>query len=122
MLKNYKSENVLASRVRITNPPHHNAMLPVCPLTLHGPIPKGHKNSQLPSMAVSFSPCLRYLGVGSEDKQAYLYDMRQGVVAHKVGRGAVTEAVTGVAWNPLHPQMALSCLDGKVHFFSDGSS
>ncbi|GLI68282.1 hypothetical protein VaNZ11_012640 [Volvox africanus] len=82
----------------------------------------GHKNSQLSSVSVSFSPCLRYLGVGSEDKQAYLYDLRQGVVAFKVGRGVVGEAVTGVAFSPLHPQMALACLDGKVHFFSDGSS
>ncbi|GLC47410.1 hypothetical protein PLESTB_001960900 [Pleodorina starrii] len=82
----------------------------------------GHKNSQLPSLAVSFSPCLRFLGVGSEDKQAYLYDIRQGVVGHKVGRGAAGEAVSGVAFNPLHPQMALACLDGKVHFFSDGGA
>ncbi|KAG2454671.1 hypothetical protein HYH02_000510 [Chlamydomonas schloesseri] len=81
----------------------------------------GHKNSQLPAMGVSFSPCLRYLGVGSEDKQAYLYDLRQGVVAHKVGRGVVSDTVTGVAFNPLHPQMVLSCLDGKIAFFSDGS-
>ncbi|GFR52879.1 hypothetical protein Agub_g15511, partial [Astrephomene gubernaculifera] len=81
----------------------------------------GHKNSQLP-ISVSFSPCLRYLGVGSEDKQAYLYDVRQGVVAHKVGRGVVADAVTGVAWSPLHPQMALAGLDGRVAFFSDGGA
>ncbi|KAG2486748.1 hypothetical protein HYH03_014550, partial [Edaphochlamys debaryana] len=80
----------------------------------------GHKNSQLPSLAVSFSPCLRFLGAGSEDKQAYLYDIRQGVVAHKVGRGSVSDAVTGVAFSPLYPQMALACLDGKVHFYADG--
>ncbi|PNW86908.1 hypothetical protein CHLRE_02g100800v5 [Chlamydomonas reinhardtii] len=82
----------------------------------------GHKNSQLPAMGVAFSPCLRYLGVGSEDKQAVLYDLRQGVVAHKVGRGVVSDAVTAVAFNPLHPQMALACLDGKIAFFSDGAA
>ncbi len=40
------------------------------------PSPAGHKNSQLP-ICVSFSPCLRHLGCGSEDKVAYLYDIRQ---------------------------------------------
>ncbi|KXZ44757.1 hypothetical protein GPECTOR_62g872 [Gonium pectorale] len=81
----------------------------------------GHKNSQLPGIGVAFSPCLRYLGVGSEDKQAYLYDLRQGVLAHKVGRGVLGDAVTGVAFNPLHPQLALATLDGRVAFFNDGS-
>ncbi len=49
---------------------------------------------------------------------AYLYDMRQGVVAQRL-RGSHGDAVTGVAWNPLHPQLATACLDGRVQFFSD---
>ena len=68
-------------------------------------------------MGLSFSPCLRYLATGSEDKVCYLYDLRQGTVLHRI-RGVHSEAVTAVAFNPLHPQLATGCLDGSVHFYS----
>ncbi|KAG1664713.1 hypothetical protein FOA52_006690 [Chlamydomonas sp. UWO 241] len=77
----------------------------------------GHRSSQLP-VGLAFSPCLRYLATGSEDRSAYLYDLRQGSVLHRL-RGTHGDAVIDVAFNPLHPQLATGCLDGKVHFFSD---
>lgn len=80
----------------------------------------GHKNSQIP-VGLALSPCLRWLAVGSEDKVAYVYDLRQGVVAQRL-RGGHGDAVTGIAYNPLHPQMAVACLDGRVHFYSDVAS
>lgn len=78
----------------------------------------GHKNSQLP-VGLAFSPCMRYLATGSEDKVAYLYDMRQGTVLSRLRGGGHGDAVSDVAFNPLHPQLAVGCLDGRVHFYSD---
>ncbi len=43
-----------------------------------------HRNGQL-ATGLALSPCLRYLASGSEDQQAYLYDLRTGSVLHKVG-------------------------------------
>lgn len=65
-------------------------------------------------------PLLTLLSVlaGSEDKVAYLYDLRMGTILHRV-RGTHGDAVTDVAFNPLHPQLATATLDGNVHFYSD---
>eukprot|EP00798_Chlamydomonas_sp_ICE-L_P014831 gene14831-20884_t len=78
----------------------------------------GHGNSQIATGA-AFSPCLRYLASGSEDKVAYLYDMRMGTVLHRIGKGVHKDSVVDVAFSPLHPQMATATLDGQVHFFSE---
>ncbi len=77
----------------------------------------GHRNSQV-ATNVAFSPCLRYLASGSEDKAAYLYDMRMGTVLHRI-RGVHGDAVMDVAFNPLFPQLVTACLDGRIHFYSD---
>ena len=77
----------------------------------------GHKNGSI-AANVAFSPCMRYLATGSEDRTAYLFDLRMGTVLHRI-RGIHGDAVMDVAWNPLHPQLATACLDGKVHFYSD---
>lgn len=61
---------------------------------------------------------LRYLASGSEDKSAYIYDLRMGTVLHRI-RGIHGDAVMDVAFNPLHPQLATACLDGRLHFYSD---
>lgn len=76
----------------------------------------GHKNCQIPT-GVAFSPCLRFLASGSEDKVAYLYDLRQGTLLHRI-RGTHGDMVSDVAFNPLHPQLATACLDGRVHFYA----
>ena len=75
-----------------------------------------HKNAQI-QCGLALSPCLRYLASGSEDKSYYLYDLRMGSLMMRV-RG-VTDAVTCLAFNPLHPQMAVGCLDGNVLFFNE---
>ena len=59
----------------------------------------------------------RYVSCGSEDKQAYLYDAGSGSMIAKLGGHA--DAVTDVAFSPLHPQMATASLDGRVRFYSD---
>lgn len=76
----------------------------------------GHKNCQI-NTGVAFSPCLRFIASGSEDKVAYLYDLRMGTLLHRI-RGSHGDMVADVAFNPLHPQLATACLDGRVHFYS----
>ena len=78
-----------------------------------------HLNRALPCGA-AFSPCLRYVACGSEDKQAYVYEMRTGRLAATVG--AHLEAVTDVAYSPLHPQLATVSLDGHARFWADAAS
>ncbi|KAK3285759.1 hypothetical protein CYMTET_6648 [Cymbomonas tetramitiformis] len=77
----------------------------------------GHANRQH-SVGVAFSPCLRYLGVGSEDKVAHLFDMRMGIPLHRL-KGGHTDVVSDIAFHPLYPQVATACFDGRVRFFSD---
>lgn len=62
----------------------------------------------------------RYLACGSEDQAAHVYDLRQGTLLARLGRAG--SAVASVAFHPLHPQLAVGCLAGHVHFFSsDGT-
>ena len=78
-----------------------------------------HVNRQI-AVGCDFSPCLRYLAVGSEDKSAYVYDLRTGRVVERLkGHG---DAVVDVAYHPLHPQLATAGLDGVVRFYSEGSN
>ena len=43
----------------------------------------GHANRQH-AVGVAFSPCMRFLATGSEDKSAYLYDTRMGTILHRL--------------------------------------
>eukprot|EP00793_Prasinoderma_coloniale_P001463 PRCOL_00005238-RA len=69
---------------------------------------------------VAFSPCMRFLAAGGEDKAATLFDLRTGSVLSKL-RGTHTDAVTSVDFHPVHPQVATACLDGKVRWFADAA-
>lgn len=64
---------------------------------------------------IAFSPCLRYLSTGSEDKSARIIDIRTGkelvkLLGHK-------DVVTSVAFNPLTAQLATCSYDGQVKFY-----
>ncbi|DBA03491.1 TPA: hypothetical protein N0F65_002899 [Lagenidium giganteum] len=67
-------------------------------------------------VGVAFSPCMRYVTTGSEDRCAYTYDIRIGRSLTKLS--GHTDVVTTVAYNPLHPQLATASYDGSVRFFS----
>ncbi|KAF6257814.1 WD40-repeat-containing domain protein [Scenedesmus sp. NREL 46B-D3] len=58
----------------------------------------GHKNSQM-AIGLAFSPCMRYLATGSEDKAAY------------------AEVVADVAFHPWRPELVVGCMDGRVHCY-----
>ncbi|KAJ3331698.1 WD repeat-containing protein 27 [Blyttiomyces sp. JEL0837] len=77
----------------------------------------GHVN-KFASVKCSLSPCGRYVATGSEDKQAYVYDVRMsGKVIKKIG-SALTDVVSGVDFNPRSPILALCCQDGKTQIYS----
>ena len=54
---------------------------------------------------------------GSEDRAAYIYDVRTGTQVKKLpGHGDV---VSGVAFNPIHPQFASVSYDGTARFYAE---
>eukprot|EP00043_Microstomoeca_roanoka_P004647 m.51019 g.51019 ORF g.51019 m.51019 type:complete len:142 (-) comp12589_c0_seq1:286-711(-) len=63
-----------------------------------------------------FSPCGRYVACGSEDKSAYIYDVRQGLFLHKLGPHL--DVVTDVAYHPSKAIMYTSSMDGKLRVFT----
>ena len=71
------------------------------------------------AVQASFSPCMRYIASGSEDRAAFLYDIRRGTALAKL-QGHHTDVVSCVAWNPLYPQLATASYDGHIHFFTEG--
>ncbi len=59
-----------------------------------------HQNHALPVTA-TFSPCGRFIATGSEDKCAYVYDLRSSSPLHKF-KGH-SDTVSTVAYHPLTP-------------------
>lgn len=68
------------------------------------------------SVGASLSPCLRFVCCGSEDRCAYLYDARGGGLLERLKH---SDHVVDAAFSPLHPQLALGGVDGRVRFFAD---
>lgn len=66
----------------------------------------------------AYSPCLKYLAIASEDKSVRIVDLRMFTELSKVF-GVFRDVVTGVAYHPLHPQLAACSLDGSVNYFVD---
>ena len=76
----------------------------------------GHTN-RTHELGVAFSPCLRYIASGSEDRAAHIYDIGTGrplarLTGHK-------DVAIDVAWNPLYPQLATTSFDGSVRFYTE---
>ncbi|KAG7391339.1 WD repeat-containing protein 27 [Phytophthora pseudosyringae] len=80
----------------------------------------GEHVNRVHTLGVAFSPCMRYVATGSEDRAAYIYDIRTGRRLVKlIGH---TDVVTSVAFSPLHPQLATASCDGTVRFYSSEAS
>ena len=64
---------------------------------------------------------MRYLATGSEDKSAYLYDVRQGAVVVRLreGKPPPLDVVSDVAFHPSRPQLVTTSHDGRARFYSD---
>jgi WD40 repeat protein len=91
----------------------------------------GHVNRR-ESVECALSPCLKYLAVGSEDRAARIVDLRTcrelaripvpavSVSGHSPHHACIhRDMVSGVAFNPLFPQLATCSFDGTIKFFVD---
>ncbi|KAI8853503.1 WD40-repeat-containing domain protein [Chytridium lagenaria] len=65
----------------------------------------------------SFSPCGNFIGTGSEDKQAYVYDVRKLSPVLKLSAG-ITDITTSLQFHPSQSKVAVSCQDGGISMFS----
>uniref|UniRef100_A0A3B3XIN1 Uncharacterized protein n=1 Tax=Poecilia mexicana TaxID=48701 RepID=A0A3B3XIN1_9TELE len=63
----------------------------------------------------AFSPCGRFIASGSEDKCAYVYDIRASTYLHKLQKHSDT--VLSVAFNPAKPEVSVSFLHISINFF-----
>nr|XP_030124201.3 WD repeat-containing protein 27 isoform X3 [Taeniopygia guttata] len=75
---------------------------------------EGHSSRCYPC-GIAVSPCGRFIASGSDDKYAYIYEMRSSTFLHKLGRH--TESVINVSFNPSSPQLTTATLDGKLRLF-----
>ena len=97
----------------------------------------GHVNRK-DSCGVSISPCLKFIGVGSEDRSAYILDLRyMGGGSGGGGGGDASggdrmlplakltghgDVVADVCFHPVFPQLATGSHDGRIRFFKDPSA
>eukprot|EP00040_Diaphanoeca_grandis_P009846 m.290612 g.290612 ORF g.290612 m.290612 type:complete len:149 (-) comp212857_c0_seq1:104-550(-) len=72
--------------------------------------------SRAVACGIDYSPCGRYLASGSEDRSAYIYDIRTGGVLNKLT--GHTDAVTDVSFHPQRPEIVTACADGKLRVFA----
>ncbi|KAK2531469.1 hypothetical protein Q9233_005721 [Columba guinea] len=63
---------------------------------------EGHSSRCCPC-GIAISPCGRFIASGSDDKYAYIYEMRSSTFSHKLG--GHTESVINVAFSPSSPQV-----------------
>lgn len=88
-----------------------------------------HVNTFSSHIKCHFSPCLKYLATGSEDKSCRIIDMRRirGSLMTNIGdvneihrlSGHHRDVVTDVKFHPIIPQLATASLDGTIKFFID---
>ncbi|XP_038078106.1 WD repeat-containing protein 27-like isoform X2 [Patiria miniata] len=64
---------------------------------------EGHMN-RAHRCGVAISPCAKYIATGSEDKSAYVFDIRTGTYIHKLS--GHTDVVSDVAYHPLYPEVS----------------
>ncbi|XP_017268277.1 WD repeat-containing protein 27 [Kryptolebias marmoratus] len=79
---------------------------------------ENHANRCQPCSS-AISPCGRFIVCGSEDKCAYVYDIRSSTYFHKLQRHSDT--VLSVAFNPATPELLTGTLDGKLRLFQSSA-
>eukprot|EP00794_Sanderia_malayensis_P020041 gene20041-22008_t len=76
----------------------------------------GHVNRSQ-KVGLAYSPCSRYIATGSEDRCAYVFDIRNSAYLHRLaGQSGV---VSCVDFHPQKPMLATGSLDGEIRFYSD---
>ena len=74
----------------------------------------GHVNTAL-ELGAAISPCKQFIASGSEDKSAYIWDIRTGNIMQRLK--GFKEVTNDVAWNPLFPQICVAGNEGHIKFF-----
>lgn len=77
---------------------------------------EGHMN-RVHSCGLDISPCGRFIATGSEDRSAYIFDVRTGTYCKKLT--SHTDVVSDVVFHPLYPQLVTATLDGKLKLYTD---
>ncbi|XP_046849927.1 WD repeat-containing protein 27-like [Xenia sp. Carnegie-2017] len=77
---------------------------------------EGHVSRTHP-VGVMWSPCGKYFAVGSEDKSAYIYDIRHNYPFKRISKHS--DVVVDVAFHPNKSQLVTATLDGKIYFYID---
>lgn len=77
-----------------------------------------HKNPSLP-LPAAFSPCARYISVGSEDRCAYVYDVRSPAPLHKLS--GHSDVVSAMSYHPSRVMLATGTLSGEIKYFMNPS-
>ncbi len=62
-----------------------------------------HANQSQPAVKAAISPCARYLATGSENRSAYIYDLRHPSPLHRLA--GHSDTVAAVAYHPLKPMV-----------------
>ena len=78
----------------------------------------GHVNRR-DAVQCAFSPCLRYLATGSEDRSIRIIDIRGAFRELAKVSFLQKDTVCDVAFNPLFPQLASCSYDGSVKFCTE---
>ena len=114
----YASHPKESFNVFMTSSNHHGGTLSLWDLRTQSVVAtfSSHKNVSK-ACGAALSPCLRYVATGSEDGACYIYDVRRGGAELRL-TGQHRGAVTDVAFNPLHPQLATAGADGSMHFYA----
>ena len=77
----------------------------------------GHEHRREQLISGSFSPCLRFLSVGSEDGKACLFDLRQASSSlHRLTPGS-RDTVSSVKFNPASSQIITGSFSGEIKFY-----
>jgi WD40 repeat protein len=76
--------------------------------------------NRIHAIGCCFSPCMRYIATGSEDKSALIYDLRMGGSLLQRIRvlGAQADVISDVAFHPSNGSIFLSSFNGSVLCYS----
>lgn len=74
----------------------------------------GHSNSAV-KVGLCWSPCSKYVIVGSEDRAAYIFDVASGAVLERLVMG---DTVTAARMHPAVPMVVLGASSGQMKLFN----
>ena len=66
----------------------------------------------------SFSPCMRYLATGSEDRTVRIIDIQSGGKQISKLSGYHRDVVSSVDYHPIYPQLISGSYDGTIRCFT----